>query len=229
MPKRKIVGVGMMQRAVVVASTPAEMEQAIEAWSQSFPKAEPGDWFGDAVRRENARRCKAILATIGMQDDGTCGFDISPLRAAGLNEDSAQWIAAEWLAAYNGMRQARERFDRDGSTAAVDEIARFAEEMGCQQERMWWRSGVDPETGERREALALRDRTASKSRKKGGETNRGEAEKWRGPACRLAASIMAESPGIKVSECARRVIKRWDVSGIDPPKFDSLRKILGKV
>ncbi len=152
-------GAGLTERLVSIPETPSELIEAFRRWSDSLPAALPGDWSCDARNRHNAERCRAILATVGLADDGKCGVDFTPLRERGLAENSAQWIAALWLAEYNTLMRFRERFDAgDATPKNIARMLMAAEDMGRLQERLWWRAGVDPESGERREALAIRGR-----------------------------------------------------------------------
>ncbi len=108
---------------------------------------------------------------------------------ATLDEDKAYRIFWDWLCAYN--RLARERAKPQPDIALVVE---HAEELGKIHERLYWRAGVDPDTRERREALALqarKSRLALKGDPDGGRASANaarheEAEKWRAVAREVA-------------------------------------------
>jgi len=145
------------------------MLEAFKADADTFSAEIPGDWSGDALRRHNAEQCRAILATVGMDDDGKCAVNTGPLRAKGLAENSAQWIAAHWLGAYNRLMKLREKAtSAEYSANTLGLMLMAAEEMGRLQERMWWRAGVekinieDPESWRKREDLALSGRRQAK-------------------------------------------------------------------
>jgi len=152
---------------------------AFKAWSDSFPDAMSGDWPGDALHRHNAERCRAILATVGIADDGMCAVNVGLLRAKGLAENSAQWIAAHWLAEYNDLKRGRERFEAgDVTPNNLSGMLMATKEMGRLEERLWWRAGVDPISGEKREVLALTGRSVKRGQKDGAAiTNRAHALK----------------------------------------------------
>ncbi len=167
MPKRIVKGVGMMERYQMQydAGEPGALEACIKAWDEVMPVAMPDDLPGEALDRENAARCRAILATVGLADlmDGIGAVNLGPLRDRGLDEDSAQWIAAHWLAAYNHMMAQRKKLMAgDCSPSTIGVMLIDAQEMGRLQERMWWRSGVDPKTGRRREELAISGKKQTK-------------------------------------------------------------------
>ena len=182
MAERVVKDVGMMQKTEVKyrLNDPADRDGLVKAWQafgESLPIAQPGDWMGDALRRENADRCRAILATVGLSDDGKCAVNTGPLREKGLAENSAQWIAAFWLASYHRLMAARKRFESGDTVADNIGLMLFAsEEMGRLQERMWWRAGVDPVSGEKREVLALTGRPVKRGQKDGAAiTNKAHA------------------------------------------------------
>lgn len=160
MPKKVVRGVGMTQREIIQheARDSKEFVSAVNDFFKAQPVELPGDMPGDALDRENAERFRAILATAGLADlmDGKCAVDCRPLIAKGLNEASAQWIAAHWLAAYQSMLMQRQRLvDEQTSRTTIGKMLMDAQEMGRLQERMWWRAGVDPKTGKKRESLAV--------------------------------------------------------------------------
>lgn len=164
---------GMMQRTDIKyrMDDPSEVEGCIAAfmaWADSFPVAEPGDWPGDALRRQNAERCRAILATAGIADDGTGAVNTALLREKGLAENSAQWLAAHWLAEYHILTRGRERFAAGDTTPGnVARMLMATEAMGRLRERLWWRAGVDHQTEKKRETLAISGRRQVKGGKDG--------------------------------------------------------------
>lgn len=164
---------GLMQRTETKyrMDDPSDVEAciaALKAWSDSFPVAIPGDWPNDALHRRVAEWYRAILETVGITDEGNCVLNTGPLRAKGLAENSAQWIAAHWLAEYNALERGRERFDSGDTTPTnVSQMLMATEELGRLQERMWWRAGVDPQAKKKRETLAISGRKQVKGGKDG--------------------------------------------------------------
>lgn len=130
--------------------------RAFDDLIKSLPTGQEGDCGHDALRRENVRRCREILATVDLSDSGSCVADTQVLRDLGLEQNTAQWIAAHWLASYHAMMRARDLVS--GGDTSPQNLARMidaAEELGRWQERLWWRAGIDKESGERREELAV--------------------------------------------------------------------------
>lgn len=173
MAEKVVRDTGMMQRTEIKyrMDDPAEsdaMLAAFKAWANSFPVEQSGDWMGDPLRRHNAERCRAILETVGIVDDGRCAVNLGPLRKKGLAENSAQWIAAHWLAEYNALQRGRERFESGDTTPGnISRMMMATEELGRLQERLWWRAGVDPQTKKKHETLAIGGRKQVKGGKDG--------------------------------------------------------------
>ena len=237
MIKRTVKDVGMRQHVqeVFTLTGPLDAEQAarLEAFMESVPRAEPGDWPGDTRQRENARRCRAILGTVGLSDEGKGRVDTEALRAKGLNEASAQWNAAHWLAEYNFLMRARERFEGgENGASAVAMMLQAAEEMGRLEERMWWRSGIDRTTGERRERLAVERRDqrrafagASHARNAANAAKREDAHALAAVAQHIADDYWRRHPGASKSRVAAHVADRWpDDCGIPRPKWNTIRQ-----
>ena len=218
MPKHIVKGVGMMQRHQVQyePGEPGALEACVMAWDEALPVAQPDDMPGDALDRHNAGRCRAILATVGLDAlmEGKGAVSLGPLREKGLDEDSAQWIAAHWLGAYNQMMaHRRDLVAGDASPSTIGMMLMHAQEMGRLQERMWWRRGIDPDTGKRREALALGKRAQEKARPKATEARRIQAQDTR-PDWHDSATLEAQ-------EIRRRhpSYSRWRIAGMLHDKF----------
>lgn len=219
MAKHEKKGAGLTERLVSTPETPAELIAALKRWSDSLPAALPGDWSCDARNRHNAERCRAILATVGLADDGKCGVDYTPLRERGLAENSAQWIAALWLAEYNALMRSRERFAAgDATPKNLARMLMAAEDMGRLQERLWWRAGVDPESGEKREALALTGRPVKRGQKDAAaKTNRIHVALRERRFARLAELMPALSLQSAAYQCeseglggAVAIVRQWN-------------------
>ena len=96
-------------------------------------------------------------------------------------EDSAVALMSEWLNWYD--RLAAERAKPDPNIPRVVEIA---EELGRLRELLRWRAGVDPDTGARREALALQarsNRLALAGDRDGGRNQRKSQSVTKRPIC----------------------------------------------
>lgn len=152
MPKKIVKNVGMMQRETLQYDPrePGAREACIAAWDAAVPMARPGDMPGDAYDRETAKRCKEIIEK---------SKEVNSPEGPRATEADAEWIAAEWLAAFGRMRAQRDRLMAgDTSPDTIGAMLMHAQDMGRLQERMAWRAGVDPQTGKRGEALALSGR-----------------------------------------------------------------------
>lgn len=219
MPRRVIKGAGMMARETLTYDLrePGGVEACMAAWGaffEQYPAAMPDDAPGDALRRGNAERCRAILATVGLEDDGACAINPVALRDRGLTEDTAQWLAAEWLAAFHMLKRCRERFVAGNTSAnTIGSMLMAAEELGRLQERMWWRCGIDPETGKRREELALGKRAQEKAISRATEARRIQAQDarpdWHDSATFEAEEIRRKHPSYS----------RWRIAGMLHEKF----------
>lgn len=145
MSKRVKKDVGLRARAVTTATEPAEIYDDLVAWSKQLDGMTPRQ----AARRDRAERYLAVLEKAGLADMARAALDVGRLRAAGYDEASGPWIAAEWLrelAIYEAARQS------GNIELAVD----TAEAMGRLEERLWWRASLEPATGMPPEALAIR-------------------------------------------------------------------------
>jgi hypothetical protein len=133
----------------------------------------------DATREKNARHVRDVLAR------AVKGKPKWWIHA--LPEDDPLRIVADWLIAFDRLAGERSKPDPDPAM-----IAMHAEDCGRLQERLFWRAGADPETGERREALAVQGRGSRKGSRKGHEKTHGtedqKRERWRS----IAAAFEAE-------------------------------------
>jgi hypothetical protein len=133
MARTETRGKGLTERKASVPETWQEELAAWQRYAEAQPTERPGDMPGDAMDRYNAERCRAILATVGLGDlvNGTCAVDLGPLRDKGLDEDSAQWIAARWLGSYNALlAQRRKLVAGDTSPSTIGMMLTHAQEMG---------------------------------------------------------------------------------------------------
>jgi hypothetical protein len=240
MAERVLKDVGMLQREETrfFPDDPRDAEAlrvALEAWVASFPEAEAGDWTGDARRRETANLFASLLASIGLEDQGTVALDTGRLRKKGLTEDTAYWIAAQWLAAHNGLMKARARFEQgDTSPSNMGTILHYAEQLGRLRERMFWRAGVDEATGARREALALerkKSRLALSDNPDRNHERQQRAAEWREVAQRLADECWQRRPQLSKAAVAREVLRNWPKGDDKPqskPRLTSIRQNIAR-
>lgn len=195
---------------------PAEHEalyEALRKFSDQWPHDEPGDGPLDALRRGNAEICRKILGTVGLADlmDGKFVVHLNPLRERGLNEASAQWIAAHWLRSYNLLMATRSKVSEgDISPKTLAELVMHAEELGKLQERLWWRCGVDPETKEKRESLALTGKPVKLGQKDAADrTNRQHAPMRERRFARMRALIPSLGVEGAAHQCEVEGLGRW--------------------
>jgi len=213
---------GMMQRTATRYSMndPSDadhLSRALRALSASLPVRVAGDWTGDALRRSNAERCRAILATVELSTDGMCDLDTELLREKGLAENSAQWIAAQWLAEHSALMRARERFGNgDATPGNLGRMLVATEEMGRLQERLWWRAGIDPLVKKTREALAVGKREQERAIGKATEARSVQAidarPDWHDLAIIEAREIRQKHPTYSRWRIAGELYKNHEVS-----------------
>lgn len=215
MPKRIVKGVGMMQREVLrydVSGSAGAEER--DAYTEALHRcmAQP---VGDGLREDNAQRCREILAMEGLGDI-ICGgaVDWGKLREKGLAEDSAEWLAASWLRSFNRLQNERARLEAGEGNVAL--IVEHAQELGRIQERMFWRAGVDPQTGKRREKLALGKREQEKAIPRATEARRIHAQDtkpgWHDEATYDALEIRQRHPTYSRWRIAGEIHERFGVS-----------------
>lgn len=229
MAERVLTDVGLMQREATsfFPDDPKDAEAlrvALESWIEALPASEPGDWSFDGERRTIAELFRSLLASIGLDDDGMGALDTGRLRKKGLREDTSYWLAAQWLAAYNGLMKARTRFaDGDLSPENMGAMIYHSERLGCFRERMWWRCGIDPQTGKRREQLALGKRNQHAAIPKAIEKRRTQAQDtkpdWHDDATIEAKELRAKFP----------TYSRWRISGEIHKKHNVTRGRCDKV
>jgi len=147
----------MMQRVSLQYDIrePGAREACLAAWDAAVPVGQPGDIPGDARERENAARCRAIIEKSKQANAG---------RRTALCEADAEWIAAEWLAAYQRMLTQRAKvIAGDTSPNTIGLMLLDAQEMGRLEKDLYWRPGVDPQTLKGRESLSVSGRKQVKS------------------------------------------------------------------
>jgi hypothetical protein len=171
----------MMQRKVEIINAhddPEDFERALRELSSRQS--------ADAYREANAKHVRESLERAAAKR----GMPVAQF-ALSLAEDHAYRIFWDWLCVYNRLTRERGKPEPD-----IALIVEHAEELGKIHERLRWRSGVDPETRERREVLALRaknSRLALDGDRDGGRASanamrREEAEEWRAVAREVAAT-----------------------------------------
>ena len=215
MAERIVKGVGMMTRTYIKGPpNDPEAVEAYRAWADSIPVAQPGDLMGEAMWRENAERCRAILESVGMADCAPFERKIN-FAARGIGEDHAAWIAAEWLFEYKRLSNALAEI-KDGSATAqrIGNALLAAQELGRLQERMWWRAAIDPETGKRREALALSGKAQTTSGERGRKMRSDSSFRTvhGKDAQAFAEEIARRSPKLSWTAIRRQVAQRYSVS-----------------
>lgn len=206
--KRRIEENGMMRREVFYdLETAEDFKQIAEIWKGPEARWDQREqWCLEILRRANA----------GEKD---------PDFAARFPEDTAQWLARAWLRAWRRAKRTREKGEIVGLMDAC-------EEMGILQERMQWRRGVDPATGERREALAMqarKSRVALLGDSDGGRASANylrhqEAEEWR----TVAREIAATSPfgGLRLET---RILNELEARGLPARSGSAIRKAIAGI
>jgi hypothetical protein len=154
------------------------------------------------------RRCRAIIEK---------SKRVNPADGPGATEADAEWIAAEWLAAYRGMLAQRAKLVAgDTSPNTIGSMLLHAQEMGRLQERMWWRAGVDPQTGKRREELAIGKQAQEKAIPKAIEARRIQAQDaqpgWHDSATLDAHEIRQAHPSYSRWRIAGEIHEKYGVS-----------------
>lgn len=166
MPKRIVKGVGMMKYAVSVYGPGPMGEAEYESFKEAmrrFAEAPVGDERREAI----AQNCRELLARAGLADVTITSYaiDEEKLRSTGLAEDSAQWLSACWLRTFYRLKEEVTRINAGRGDVSL--LISIAEELGRIQAHTFWRAGVDPQTGKRREILAMSGRRQVKGGRDG--------------------------------------------------------------
>lgn len=203
--------------------TEEEVDEFRKAFSSIFKSP-------DRVRDENADHVRKVLS-----DAGTGPHDFHIKEKFG--EQAAYVTMAEWLRAYEWVQRIRVRID-SGKAEPNDlsELIRWAEDLGKLQERIWWRHGVDPDTGTKRETLAVSARKSRRALPKGrmaidahNAEVKAEAEAHRRALQAKADIIWQRHPDWNKSEVARQILREWPKRNkAEPPKFNTLRNQIQK-
>lgn len=91
-------------------------------------------------------------------------------RLKNHRKDTPEWLAARWLQEFVRLQRGRQRLAAGpNDQRTLSAIVQHAEQLGRLEERMWWRCGIDPDTGKRREALALTGQRMSRIGKNNAE------------------------------------------------------------
>jgi len=202
----------MMRRKVEEINLEDDLEAFMKAVTQ--PRRTADEWR--QAQAESVRKQLDRAAT-------RCGTHIKGF-VYGLPEDDGYRILWDWLCAYQRLMR-----ERSKATPDIAAIVDHAEKMGRIEERFFWRAGRDPETGERRELLALqsrKSRLALAGDRDGGQTSANkrrhdEAEAWR----TVAREVAATSPvgGARLENRIRDELKR---RGFEPRSGAAIRKAI---
>lgn len=216
-------GTGMMEHQVTIrerSDFASEEERA-----QAFFDAIEQNCISDNVREKNFQQAQTALAQAYKKMDPAWFCRESPQHVdvirlemekhpsrfvkAYFGEDHAYAIMQEWLAAYNRLAVERKKHSPD-----IAVIIASAEALGQLQERMWWRSGIDPETQAKREVLALIGRAQVKAGKRGNELRSSSsfAATHGVEAQAMADEIAAKSPNLSWAAIRNTVAARFGVS-----------------
>jgi len=214
MPRKVTRDVGLMQHEVDVYEA-HEIGDYFDNFRDEIP-AEPGQHMADAINQENARRMQAILEAFGFANlmTGKASVHLNPLEDAGFAENSAPWLAAHWLGAYNRMMGQRKKVEvGENINSAMGSLIREAKEMGRLEERMRWRCTLDPQTGKVREDLAVGKRKQEIAIPKATEARKIHAQDakpdWHDDAVMKAQAIREK----------HETYSRWRIAGMIHAEF----------
>lgn len=210
MPKRVTKGVGLMQRTVVQYSPDDDPDAFLPGGEveAAFAKCQTADGYRDA----NAVHVRKLLSAAYSKMDPAWFCRNAPqhteaIRAdmerrpalyvkAYFGEDHAYAIMQQWLDRYDALAA-----ERANSAPDVRRLVELGEELGKLYERLYWRAGIDPASGERREALALTGRPVKLGQRDGAKkTNKAHGAKRQERFARMERLI----PEIGVENAARQ-------------------------
>jgi hypothetical protein len=221
MPKKIVKDVGIMQREILQYELHelGALEAWAKAWDEIISNAKPDDLPGDSDDRDNAARCREILAKVGLADlmDNKRAVDLRPLIKKKMAENSAPYLAAHWLGAYHRMMAQRQRLLSDGPDGeTIGVMLMNAQEMGRLHEAFRWRVDVDPQTGKRPEELAIGKRKQEKAIPKATQARRIQAQDtkpdWHDDATFDARLIRQKHPSYSRWRIAGEIHEKYGVS-----------------
>jgi len=206
--KRIVKGVGMMKYEMLEYGPGPmgneEAESFMEAMRHFMTRP-----VGDEKREVNAQRCRDFLGRVGLGDMMITSYaiDEEKLRSKGLAENSAQWLAACWLRTFNRLQDEVTRINAGQGDVSL--LVSISEELGRIGERMYWRAGVDPQTGKTHEKLAIGKQSQELSTGKAAKARREKASEnepdWWDHARIRAREIRQSRPDLSRSRIAELI------------------------
>lgn len=184
----------------------------------------------DQARDENAKVVRGAL-----ERAGTHAFD--PEIKLKCGEEAFHVLGAEWLRNYEWLQKLRAKVS--AGIASERDVARLidvAEKLGQLKERIWWRHGVDPVTGTKRESLAVSARESRRAlpRARPAIDAHNAEVKAAAAAYRRSLQVKADAiwerhPDWNNSDVARQIIREWPKrDAAAPPNFNTLRTQIKK-
>lgn len=184
----------------------------------------------DEAREHNAKLVRDTLAEAGITDPHDTEI------ASKCGAEAFQVLAAKWLREYQALQVLRSKIE----AGAIDQhdvmmLIHSAEELGKLQERIWWRHGVDPVTGAKRESLAVSERKSRQAIRKARPAidahNAGlkkKADQWKRTAQRIAEDIWKNNPALSANAVAVSVHRKWPKGDGAAKAVSTIRAVLKK-
>lgn len=165
MPKKVKKGVGMMEHTQVQYDLTAVAGK--HEWQAFIDRMVASSVGFDEKRDKIATDFQAFLREIGVSDP-SCVLTLNE-TSNHYSEDVLEHLIAKWLIEYHHLLSAREKLSGAESPTEMEYLVERAVTLGMIQERIWWRQGIDEQTGKRPETLALAGRRQVKNGRQGKE------------------------------------------------------------
>jgi len=163
MPKKVKRGIGMMERTRIEYDLTAAGGEA--EWQASIDHMMNSCVGFDEKRDQIAAGFRAVLQKSGVSDPSSLIALHETYNQH--SEDALEYLIAKWLIEYHHLNSERAAFSSSSNPIKLEYLIERAVELGKLQERLFWRQGIDEQTGKRPETLALAGRAQVKNGRNG--------------------------------------------------------------
>lgn len=210
MPKKVKMGVGMMEHTRIQYDLTAAGGEP--EWQASIDHMMNSCAGFDEQRDQIAAGFRAILQKSGVSDPSSLMSLHETCNQ--YSEDAIEHLIAKWLIEYHHLNSGRAAFLSSPNPMKLEYLIERAVELGKSQERLFWRQGIDEQTGKRPETLALAGRTQVKSGQNGNRmrTDNSFAMTHGAEAQIKANKLHKSNPSLSWTAIRNILAKHYDVS-----------------
>ena len=210
MPKKVKKGIGMMEHTRIQYDLTAAGGEA--EWQASIDHMINSCVGFDEQRDQIAAGFRAILQKSGVSDPSSLMALHETYNQ--YSEDAIEYLIAKWLIEYHHLDSERATASISPDPIKLEYLVERAVELGKLQERLFWRQGIDVQTGKRPEALALAGRAQVKSGQNGNRMRTDNSFAiTRGAEAQIEANKLHKSnPSLSWTAIRNILATRYDVS-----------------